>query len=128
RSIDRACHWLSTIDQRDVHREFVAAANEFLCAVERVDENETIGADEHLRCAGFLGDDQDIRNDLSEIAANDLVRSDICLCYRRAIALVLRAVRCRTHPQYLDASANRDHTKKPSQVVPGFVKMFLAQI
>ena len=83
-----AQHRLAVFDQRDVDREFVALAHELARAIERIDEEETLGDRRHLaRGHGFFGDDRHAGRDGREIREDDFLRGFVGRGDRRASAL-----------------------------------------
>ena len=82
RCIHRARHRHAIFDQGNIHREFAAALNELPGAIERIDQNKSIGFDHGRRRAGFFGDDRQIRHVALQALADDFVGRKVRCGYR----------------------------------------------
>ena len=77
RRVDGARHRLAALDQRDVHRELVAALDEFPRAIEWIDQDEALGILARRGRTAFFGDDGYAGEILGKCVANDLVGGEV---------------------------------------------------
>ncbi len=87
--MDHAEHRLAALDQRDIDGELAVAADEFLGAVERVDEPEEIRrrTGQAVGLALLLGDDRDAGRGGGERGEDDRLGALIGKRHRRGIRL-----------------------------------------
>ena len=75
--------------QRQIDGEFVAAGDEFLGAVERVDQEEAVSIGQLRQMDALLGQRRDVRGQPRQAFADDAVGGEIGFRHRRSVGLAV---------------------------------------